>query len=56
MIEACELYDKKANIVVFGIVPADILSAKIGLSKPLDEKFEEIVQQIVKDLKKILKN
>lgn len=53
MIEACELYDKKADITIFGIVPKDINSVKIGLSENLKDKFEqyiEIVNDSIKDL------
>lgn len=39
MLEACEVYGKKANITIFGVVPKDIITPKIGLSKELDEKF-----------------
>jgi hydrogenase maturation protease len=50
MLEACELYDKKAKITIFAIVPQDIQSAKIGLSEILKSKFDILVQTIIKDI------
>ncbi|MEA1953848.1 MAG: HyaD/HybD family hydrogenase maturation endopeptidase [Campylobacterota bacterium] len=52
MLEVCELYDKKAEVVVLGIVPDDITSAKIGLSQILNEKFSDIIFKILLSLKR----
>lgn len=50
MLEACELYDKKANVTIFGIIPEDINSVKIGLSKTLAKSFDSFIQTITKEL------
>lgn len=47
MLEACELYDKKANITIFGIVAKDINSVRIGLSKSLSGKFDLLIETII---------
>jgi len=51
MLEACELYDKKAKVTIFGIVPEDIYSVKIGLSKVLIDKFDVLIQTIIEEVK-----
>ncbi|MCW8894333.1 MAG: HyaD/HybD family hydrogenase maturation endopeptidase [Sulfurimonas sp.] len=53
MLEACELYDKKANITIFGIVPKDINSMKIGLSKSLIENFDMLIETIIKNIQEL---
>ena len=44
MLEICELYDKKAEVTIFAIVPDDIKSVKIGLSEILKNKFDILIQ------------
>jgi len=51
MLEACELYDKKAKVTIFGIVPKDVKSMKIGLSDILKNKFDILIQSIINELK-----
>ena len=53
MLEACELYDKKANIVVLGIVPENISRVEIGLSDTLKEKFYRFVDAIIDEIKSL---
>lgn len=50
MLEACELYGKKANITIFGIVPENITTVKIGLSDTLKNKFKILIQTILKEI------
>jgi hydrogenase maturation protease len=50
MLEICELYDKKAEITIFGIVPQDINSMEIGLSKKLIDKFDMLIETIIKNI------
>lgn len=50
MLEACQLYDKMANVTVFGIVPQDIHSTKIGLSKNILKQFEHLIQTVLDEL------
>jgi len=51
MLEACELYGKKANVTIFGIVPEDINSVKIGLSNILINRFDILIQTIIEEVK-----
>lgn len=53
MLEACELYDKKAAITIIGIVPWDISSVKIGVSKSLEDKFEIIIESTLNAIKEL---
>ena len=50
MLEACELHGKRANITVFGIIPKDINSVKIGLSESLHVKFEMLIQAVIEEV------
>ena len=50
MLEACELNDKKATVTIFGVVPEDINSVKIGLSETLHVKFDTLIQEIIKSI------
>lgn len=50
MLEACELHDKKANITIFGVVPQDINSMKIGLSESLLKNFDMLVEGVIKSI------
>ncbi|MCD4668213.1 MAG: HyaD/HybD family hydrogenase maturation endopeptidase [Sulfurimonas sp.] len=50
ILEACELYDKKAEVTIFAIVPEDIQSVKIGLSEILKNKFDILVQTLIKEI------
>ena len=53
MLEACELYDKKADITIFGILPQDIQSVKIGLSEVLSSKFDALIQTVINAIEKL---
>jgi len=53
MLEACELYDKKAKITIFGIVPKDITSVEIGLSEVLESKFDMLILSVIKEVKEL---
>lgn len=53
MLEACELYDKKAEVTILGIVPQDITSVQIGLSDVLENKFDILIQSIIKEIEKL---
>lgn len=53
MLEACELYEKRANITIFGIVAEDINSVQIGLSEVLNNKFDILIQTVVKAIEKL---
>ena len=51
MIEACELYEEKSNITIFAIVPKDIQTTKIGLSEIIKEKFDMLIEELLKNIK-----
>lgn len=53
MLEACELHGKRANITVFGIIPQDINSVRIGLSEILHAKFEMLIQSVIKEIEEL---
>lgn len=53
MLEVCELYEKKANITIFGIVPEDINSMKIGLSASLLENFDMLIETLIKNIQEL---
>lgn len=50
MLESCELYDKKAKITIFGIVAQDIESVKIGLSEVLRDRFDSLIDVLIKEI------
>lgn len=50
MLEACALHDKRANVTVFGIIPEDINSVKIGLSEILHANFETLIQTVIQEV------
>lgn len=50
MLEACELYDKKAEVTVFAVVPENIQTPKIGLSETLKSKFDILIQTLIKEI------
>ncbi|MCK4874861.1 MAG: HyaD/HybD family hydrogenase maturation endopeptidase [Sulfurimonas sp.] len=47
MLEASELYDKKADVTIFGVVPEDISTTKIGLSDSLKLKFDMLIKTVI---------
>ncbi len=47
MLQACELYEKKADITIFGVVPKDIKSSRIGLSESLEKSFDTLIETII---------
>lgn len=49
MLEACSLHERMANVTVFGIIPEDILSIKVGLSLPITEKFDILIETLIKE-------
>ena len=53
MLEACELHDRKANITIFGIVPEDIDSMKIGLSYTLHVKFDMLIKTLNESIEEL---
>ncbi len=50
MLEACELYEKKARVTIFGIIPQDITSVKIGLSDAVMKGFDKLINSVIDEL------
>ena len=46
MLETCELYDKQANITIFGVVPEDISTTYVGLSDSIYVEFKTLIQTV----------
>ena len=53
MLQASQLYEEQAKVTVFGIVPQDIYSTQIGLSKSLNLNFDMLIQTVVKAVEEI---
>ncbi len=51
MLEACELYETKANVTILAIVPEDIVTIEIGLSKALENRFDIFVETVLGEIK-----
>ncbi len=50
MLEAASLYEKRAKVTVFGIVPKDIEKTNIGLSPEIVDKFALFVETVIEEL------
>lgn len=50
MLEICSLLEKTASVIVFGIVPEDIQSMGVGLSKTLLKRFEALITAVLGEL------
>jgi len=53
ILEACQLHEKKANVTIFGIIPQDIVSLKIGLSEVLHTQFEKLIQTVIGEIENL---
>ena len=53
MLEACELHDKKATVTIFAIVPKDINTVQIGLSKTLKCRFDILIETLISAIKRV---
>ncbi|MCK4973683.1 MAG: HyaD/HybD family hydrogenase maturation endopeptidase [Sulfurimonas sp.] len=53
MLEASELYDKKADVTIFGVVPEDISTTKIGLSDSLKLKFDMLIKTVIQSIEEL---
>jgi len=53
MLQACQLYDKKAEITIIAIVPEDIKSVEIGLSETLRSRFDILIQTVIKSIEEL---
>jgi hydrogenase maturation protease len=53
MLEICSVLESHANVTVLGIIPKDIETVEIGLTKKIEDKFEEYILQIIKEIESI---
>ncbi len=51
MLEACELYDIKAKVTIFAMVPEDITTVKIGVSQVVSENFNLLIETLLEEIK-----
>ena len=48
MLEIVSVLDSHANVTIIGIIPKDIESVQIGLTKEMEDKFEEFILNGIK--------
>ncbi len=53
MLEICSVLDKHAEVTILGIIPEDIVSVEIGLTKIIEDRFEEFTLQAIKEIESI---
>lgn len=53
MLEIVSVLDKHATVTIIGIVPEDIESVEIGLTKTIEDKFEDFIEQGIKEVESI---
>ncbi len=53
MLEICSVLDNHAIVTILGIVPEDINSVEIGLTKTIENRFEEFILQAIKEIENI---
>lgn len=53
MLEICSVLESHANVTVLGIIPQDIETVEIGLTKEIEDRFEEYILQIKKEIESI---
>ncbi len=51
MLEICSFLEKMAQVSVIGMVPEDIESVEISLSDSVKERFDLLINEILKELK-----
>ena len=53
MLEIVSVLDSHATVTILGIVPEDIVSVQIGLTKTIEDRFEEFTLQAIKEIESI---
>lgn len=53
MLEIVSLLENHAEVTIIGIIPEDIESVEIGLTKKMEEKFLEYIMQILKHIESL---
>ncbi len=53
MLEICSVLDKHATVTILGIIPEDIEKVEIGLTPKIEERFEEYIAHVIKEIEEI---
>ena len=53
MLEIVSVLDSHANVTIIGIIPADIETVQIGLTKAMEDKFEEFILNSIKEIESL---
>ncbi|RXJ82037.1 HyaD/HybD family hydrogenase maturation endopeptidase [Arcobacter sp. F2176] len=53
MLEICSVLDKHAEVTIIGIIPEDIVSVQIGLTKTIEDKFIGLINQALTDIENL---
>ncbi len=53
MLEIVSVLEKHATVTILGIIPEDIQSVEIGLTKTIEDRFEEFILNVVKECEAI---
>lgn len=53
MLEICSVLDNHAEVTILGIIPEDIVSVQIGLTQTIENRFDEFIQHILKEIENI---
>ena len=53
MLEIVSALNSHANVTILGIVPEDIMSVEIGLTKIMEDRFEEFILHAIKEIKSL---
>ena len=53
MLEICSVLDNHAEVTIIGIIPEDIQSVQIGLTKTIEEKFIGLINQAIIDIENL---
>ena len=53
MLEIVSVLDSHADVTIIGIIPEDIISVGIGLTKTMEDKFEEFILNGIKEIESL---
>lgn len=53
MLEICSVLDNHAEVTILGIIPEDIVSVQIGLTQTIENRFDEFIKHILKEIENI---
>jgi len=53
MLEICSVLDEHAKVTILGIIPQDIEKVEIGLTPKIEERFEEYIAHVIKEIEEM---